>query len=170
MMSGILTIVQQSAQPWFCNKKAQLTMVDFQSRLAWAMERAKVSTNVLAGHLGVSYQAIRKLELGTSKSMNAANNELTASFLGVNSYWLATGEGPRLPVQSGHSVQENSPSYGGEPAARPLDVANQWPFKSFTWVDWMRLPQDSRLSLEVQILAVIESFASNQKPTNRATA
>ena len=80
----------------------------------------------MASHLGVSYQAIRKLDLGTSKAMNAANNELTASFLGVKSYWLATGQGPSLPVQQGHLVQENLLTCGGPPVECAPDSASQW--------------------------------------------
>jgi hypothetical protein len=140
------------------------TMADFQNRLAWAMAQAKVSTNVLASHLGVSYQAIRKLELGTSKAMNAANNELTASFLGVNSYWLATGEGPRLPVQQGHLGEEKLSACGGPQVECAPDSASQWPFKSFNQADWMHLPQDSRVSLEVQIRAVIDAFLTSSRP------
>ena len=129
---------------FFFSRKARSTVVDFQCRLAWAMARAKVSASVLANHLGVSYQAIRKVELGASKAMTAANNELTASFLGVNSCWLATGVGPRLPAE------------------RPLADVSQWPFRTFTRAEWVGMPQDSRLLLEVQIRAVIDSFADAQ--------
>ena len=73
------------------------TMVDsteYKDRLLKAMEMAEVERQALANHLGVSYQAVRKVVEGMTKAFTAANNEKAASFLGVESKWLATGEGP----------------------------------------------------------------------------
>lgn len=73
-------------------------MVEYSERLQWAMNRRGVKIPELAEAVDISYQAIKKLLDGKSKSMNAANNEAAARFLDVNSYWLATGKGPRIPT------------------------------------------------------------------------
>lgn len=95
-------------------------MVDFKDRLAWAMKEENVGTQQLADHLHVSYQAIKKLLDGTSKSMTAKNNDAAASFLKVSSRWLASGKGPRrLNARSEHAAvaQEPIAPYGSGPLA-----------------------------------------------------
>ncbi len=69
-------------------------MIDFSERLQAAMKAASVSTSQLAEGLGVSYQAVKRVEEGRSKAFNAANNSKAAAFLGVSAHWLATGLGP----------------------------------------------------------------------------
>lgn len=49
------------------------------------------------GTMGVSESAIGQLLDGKSKSMSAENCERAARYLGVDSYWLATGEGTMHP-------------------------------------------------------------------------
>ncbi|RQO57059.1 hypothetical protein DBV14_09625 [Variovorax sp. KBW07] len=68
-------------------------MVDYTTRLNEAMKHANVSVSALATALGVSYQAISKAVDGTTNSLSAYNNSKAADFLGVDSRWLATGEG-----------------------------------------------------------------------------
>lgn len=50
------------------------------------------------GTLGVSESAIGQLLDGKSKAMTAENCALASRFLGVDQYWLATGDGPMQPM------------------------------------------------------------------------
>lgn len=68
-------------------------MVDYKERLHMAMMRSGKSTQELADRLNISYQAVRKVLIGTTKSFSAKNNDVAAQFLGVPSRWLATGVG-----------------------------------------------------------------------------
>jgi transcriptional regulator with XRE-family HTH domain len=77
--------------------------VDYSERLKSAMSEAKVTTSQLAEALGVSFQAVRKVENGGRFS--AKNNAAAAKKLGVNSDWLATGNGPR---KAGEAATSNS--------------------------------------------------------------
>lgn len=88
----------------------------FAERLARAMTVAGKNRNELAkvlrsttGKMGISPSGIGQLLDGKSKSMTAENCARAARFLGVNSYWLATGEG---------SIAEpaNLPLLAAEPA------------------------------------------------------
>lgn len=69
--------------------------IGYAERLQKAMEDARKNVHALAGELGVSYQAVQKVLRGTSKALSAYNNAKAAKFLGVESDWLATGEGRR---------------------------------------------------------------------------
>lgn len=69
------------------------TMVEYKDRLEHAMKAASVSTQELADHLKVSYQAVKKVLDGKTSSFTAQNNAKAADFLGVNASWLATGVG-----------------------------------------------------------------------------
>lgn len=72
------------------------TMSEHSQRLLLAMRHSETTTPRLAASLGVSYQAIKKLIDGTSKSLTAENNSKAAKILGVNPDWLASGEGEML--------------------------------------------------------------------------
>jgi transcriptional regulator with XRE-family HTH domain len=61
-------------------------------RLAEALKHAGKSRGQLAAVLGVTEAAIGALVRGTSKQMTGENLIRAARFLGVNPYWLATGE------------------------------------------------------------------------------
>lgn len=67
----------------------------YQDRLSEAMRDAACDTTRLANHLGLSYQAVRKVEHGLSKSFTAENNSRAAKFLNVDPNWLATGDGTK---------------------------------------------------------------------------
>ncbi len=54
--------------------------------------RARI--NDLAQALGVSYTAVAKM-LGRDKQFSAINSAKAAKFLGVDHFWLATGEGDK---------------------------------------------------------------------------
>lgn len=77
---------------------------DYKDRLTWAMKEAGVTVTMLAAHLGISYQAVKKVADGKSNAFSAANNEATAAYLKINSRWLATGKGPTRP-----SEEKNDP-------------------------------------------------------------
>ncbi len=74
------------------------------------MQRAGATTTALAAAIGVSYQAVKKVLGGSSAAFSAANNSKAAKFLGVNSHWLATGEGPKVAKEPANI------------AAAPMDV------------------------------------------------
>jgi SOS-response transcriptional repressor LexA len=81
---------------------------DYKDRLASAMKRAHVSIQALADELGISYQAVRKVLRGETKSLTATNNELAAAFLRVPSNWLATGKGSEMLETSNVTKVTNS--------------------------------------------------------------
>lgn len=72
----------------------------FADRLALALAHKKCARADLArvlrspkGTIGISESAIGQLLDGKSKSMTAENCALASRFLGVDQYWLATGDG-----------------------------------------------------------------------------
>jgi transcriptional regulator with XRE-family HTH domain len=71
----------------------KLAFMTFGKRLSAAMEAAEKDRAALAAALGVSVQAIGQTIRSDSKSMTAENAAKAARFLGVDLYWLATGEG-----------------------------------------------------------------------------
>lgn len=71
------------------------TMVDYGERLKDAMKASGMKTQALANAMGLSYQAVKKVQDGTSKAFTAANNVVAARVLGVSPTWLANGEGAR---------------------------------------------------------------------------
>lgn len=75
-------------------------MVDYSERLKLALRQSGYSVQHLADHLGISYQACKKALDGKTKAFSAANNQKAASFLGVTSDWLATGEANFVHVKS----------------------------------------------------------------------
>lgn len=68
------------------------------NRLQKALALAGKDRAQLAQALEISVQAVGQVIVGSSrtKSFTAANSAKAAQFLGVNHYWLATGEG--LPL------------------------------------------------------------------------
>lgn len=95
------------------------TMVDeLKDRLAAAMDAAGVGASRLAEHLDVSYQAVKKLLDGKSKSMDAVNCSKAARFLSVDTDWLATGDGGMARLSS--TAQTAPPSSGIAPQAEFL--------------------------------------------------
>jgi hypothetical protein len=71
------------------------TMVEYKDRLAEAMRDANVTAKGLAGELGLSYQAVKKVLDGKSASFTAQNHDLVATLLKVSSSWLANGIGSK---------------------------------------------------------------------------
>jgi len=78
----------------------------FGDRLKLARERAGLSMAELARNAGgISGSAISQLEAGTSKGARPENLAALARALGVDMYWLATGE-PN-PVQISESTSDS---------------------------------------------------------------
>lgn len=80
-------------------------LTEYAERLQQAMRRAgrepsdTGSVRWLAEELGVSYQAAKKAVLGSTKMLAADNSAKAAQVLGVNSHWLATGDGDYRPME-----------------------------------------------------------------------
>lgn len=86
------------------------TMVDYKDRLQQAMKDAGVSTARLARALEISYQAVAKVISGQSAAFNAVNNAAAARVLGVDSDWLATGQGVKQSVSKYADVTTPGPA------------------------------------------------------------
>jgi transcriptional regulator with XRE-family HTH domain len=68
-------------------------ITDYKDRFADAMKQAGATEHTVAKALGISYQAVKKVLLGTTRMLKADHNVMAAKFLQVDSEWLATGEG-----------------------------------------------------------------------------
>ncbi len=136
------------------------TMVDYANRLDAAIKNAKSSASQLSAELGISYQAIKKVLDGKSTALNAENHMRAARFLGVNSFWLATGE---------EQMQEQPP------AAPPIPIANykvtesetasanyNWPFKSVSLANVKQLPERKLGQIEGYMNRIIEEESLNK--------
>lgn len=77
-----------------------LVGMDFNTRLAQAMEARQCSRATLAKELQVSVQAVGMVLSGDTRALTAENAAKAAKFLGVDYFWLATGEGSMEPRQS----------------------------------------------------------------------
>lgn len=88
-------------------------MVEFSGRLKQAIDARSVTVAELARGMGVTYQAVKRVLDGLSKSFSAENNAKAAAFLKVNPDWLATGLGPiELTGQDSIEIDlENNPNY-----------------------------------------------------------
>lgn len=68
-------------------------MIEYSERLAAALKARNTTVSELAGGMGVSYQAVKRVLDGLSKAFSAANNTKAAAYLRISPDWLATGEG-----------------------------------------------------------------------------
>lgn len=73
-------------------------MIEYAERLAIALKERNTSISQLAGGMGVSYQAVKRVIDGLSKAFSAANNTKAAAFLRISPDWLATGQGSMEPA------------------------------------------------------------------------
>lgn len=88
-------------------------MVEFSGRLKQAIDARNVTVTELARGMGVTYQAVKRVLDGLSKSFSAENNAKAAAFLQVNPDWLATGMGS-MELSRPDPVEielENNPDY-----------------------------------------------------------
>lgn len=69
-------------------------MTEYRDRFACAMKLAVIDEHAVAAALGISYQAVKKVLVGSTKMLKADNNSVAAKLMNVDPDWLATGEGP----------------------------------------------------------------------------
>ncbi|WP_288898767.1 XRE family transcriptional regulator [uncultured Delftia sp.] len=88
-------------------------MVEFSGRLKQAIDARGVTVTELARGMGVTYQAVKRVLDGLSKSFSAENNAKAAAFLQVSPDWLATGVGEmELSRTEPKEIDlENNPDY-----------------------------------------------------------
>lgn len=94
------------------------------------MKLSEMQIGTLAAHIGVSYQAIKKLLDGGSKMLNAENNVKAAHALGVSSEWLATGKGPMVERQDARELARRFDSL-------PMETMQQLYMRQSTYVQCM---------------------------------
>jgi len=123
-------------------------MVEFKERLKLAMEHAHVGREALRTKLKVSRVAIDKLLDGRSKSMSAENCAHAARYMGVDLFWLATGEGAMQRDQEGaHAVCEQTPIY-------VTAMPPAWPMLTVTLAEFQSLTDRQQGHIEGQIRAM----------------
>ncbi len=98
-------------------------------RIAAARERAKMSQVQVAEHIGVSYQAVSRWELGETSPRNSDTYRQLAQLFGTTPEYLLYGaeNNASLAAISGvgtivASVDSDDIDHGVEPAARRLKV------------------------------------------------
>lgn len=133
-------------------------MVDYWKRLLEAMTHAGVAKAQLQAHLGVSYQAMKKLEDGKTKSLTAENNAKAAKFLGVNAYWLATGEETMLKIDAGAAYRMESPTPPSIQEKRASYDAKIWPFEDVSPQQYQRLDDRQKWKIEGYVLGMLENL------------
>jgi len=89
--------------------------MELRDRIKKAREYGKLSQPALAKFVGVSRQAVMQWEDGTTKSLDAENLVRAARATGVDSFWLATGEGQMVNLY----VHETIPDI-------PLELSQAW--------------------------------------------
>lgn len=86
----------------------------YRTRLADAMRRAAVSPAALAAHLGITYQAVKKVLDGKSAELSAFNSARAARFLGVQTDHLVLGveahEAIAAPLPAGRVAATSPPA------------------------------------------------------------
>lgn len=121
------------------------TMVDYWDRLQVALKHASKSLKDLQEHLGVSYQAMKKVADGKTKALSAENHSRAARFLGVNGHWLATGEESMLnQTPSGwEKLEESGKILAQDRLADYIGkrdiTASPWPFSTVTYAEYTLL-------------------------------
>lgn len=75
-----------------------LVRMGYKERLAHAIELADSDRQALAVGLGISVQAVSQALVGSTRALTAENTAKAARVLGVDAYWLATGEGEPRPA------------------------------------------------------------------------
>lgn len=116
-------------------------MDTYSERLISAMQAAAVGAQQLARHLGVSIQAVNKAVDGKTSALSAPNNSKAARLLGVDSDWLATGEGSRVSEEA-------------------------WPFKKVTLAQLRELERRSPGALEHIETTALGLLSLAKTPTN----
>jgi hypothetical protein len=76
------------------------------SRLEEALQESGKDRAELAQCLGISVQAIGQVMRGETRALTAENSAKAARFLGVDDYWLATGEGAKKKASETPSIDD----------------------------------------------------------------
>jgi hypothetical protein len=100
---------------------------DYTTRLETALRLAGKSWKELEDHLGISYQALKKLQDRKTKSLTAENSAQAARFCQVDHFWLATGQGTPKPE-------------------------GVWPFALISPEQYSQLPPDVKQRIEDELL------------------
>lgn len=135
-------------------------MVDYVERLELALKHAQVTPKDLQAHLGVSYQAMKKLMDGVSKSLSAENHARAARFLGINSYWLATGEESMTAASpydrtAGESVRLLA-------REKTAEYQSEWPFTQLTPSDFKKMDQRQLDLIEAYARGLVDESRKNK--------
>lgn len=152
-------------------------MVDYWDRLEAALLHSGKTLKALQAHLGVSYQAMKKVQDGKTKALTAENNARAARFLGVSGYWLATGEGEmianvaasaeeRQRAGAEHAVTETQKHY--LPPVRPPGTS--WPFSTITPADYSRLGDLQKGLVEGYTKRLLEESTPNKSLNGQRAA
>ena len=135
-------------------------MVDYVERLERALKHAQRTPKDLQEHLGVSYQAMKKLMGGVSKSLSAENHARAARYLGVNSYWLATGEEDMLgAAKHEYATGESVVMLARDKSA---EYITDWPFKSISPTDFKLMDQRQRDLIEAYARGMLDQGLRNK--------
>ena len=127
-------------------------MVEYSDRLNHALRENGVTARQLAAHLGVTYQAVKKVIDGKSAALNAPNHVLTATFLGISSEWLALGKGLMRSANS------------AEPESVKIE---KWPFGDFSQYESLSPAKKEQLA---QIVEAFIAGAQENKSGTKKTA
>lgn len=146
------------------------TMVDYWQRISDALKHANASQKQLQEALGISYQAMKKLEEGKTKSLSAENNARAARFLGVNSHWLATGEDTMLASNTPNQrlfqkAASTTCLTAQEPSAPPLSA---WPFLELKPEQYAKLSERQKGIIEGFALALVKETPHTKSNGTRA--
>ncbi|GGI16408.1 helix-turn-helix domain-containing protein [Oxalicibacterium faecigallinarum] len=83
----------------------------FSTRLEQALKHSGKERQELAAALGISVQALSHVFIGKTKALTAENTAKAGRFLGVDLYWLATGEGKPDGSQPVPQVSQRTEPY-----------------------------------------------------------
>lgn len=135
-------------------------MVYYAERIERALKHAQLTPKDLQDHLGVSYQAMKKLMNGISKSLSAENHVRAARFLGVNSFWLATGE--EEMISSSNYTRSNGEAVKLIARENTQNSMAAWPFKKISLDDFDNLNQHQRELIEAYARGLIDESAKKK--------
>lgn len=75
-------------------------MADYGVRLESALAARRVTLRQLANHLGITYQAVKRVTDGKTVEFSASNHAKAAAYLNISPDWLLTGAGDMTPSSS----------------------------------------------------------------------
>jgi transcriptional regulator with XRE-family HTH domain len=113
-----------------------LRRMHYGDRLAEAINIAGASRKDVAKALGISVQAVGQAVRGETNAHTAENQARAARLLGVDYFWLATGEGKARPVPG-------------------------WPFDLFDQSDYELVSEEYRKRIENELAGEIMRIKKN---------